>query len=331
MGWARHLAGSDMGVHFRTSLSALSAVARAKLRGETEITEQDRLLRLGASFERLIAKALERTAQVPNEVLRYLASSDASRPAAGPFKTEKEQNTKDRYLVYWKRYLCYCIRAGRLSREEATEKLRIRFNDAQWATLTDIIQRLDNTSTRNKDDNISVVSSTYSDSEEPETLGYELDGGDNHVEDPIDQAVMAFCVESLQQRIAVQLFSNPLLYFTAVLGISGTRKSHAWRPANEYTTQIAGLVWCARLIMLEHSFAGYKDGEDGEDGEDIGQEAIEHFRVQHRDWLADGSFSPFSAMTRMMTYGKGFRKKEGGTPRLMWEDSKEALRYLGQR
>ncbi|KAH7012637.1 uncharacterized protein B0I36DRAFT_221660, partial [Microdochium trichocladiopsis] len=153
----------------------------------------------------------------------------------------------------------------------------------------------------------------------------EEDEKDDRIGDPIDQAVMAFCIRSLQQKVAVQLFDNPLLHFTCVLGISGGRKSYAWRPATEYTTQIAGLVWCARLLLLEHIFGAEECSED------IGPEAIEYFLAQHRDWLADGSFSPFSAMIRMMAYGKGFRKKEGGTPRLMWEDSKEALRYLGQR
>ncbi|KAH7016120.1 uncharacterized protein B0I36DRAFT_219756, partial [Microdochium trichocladiopsis] len=90
-------------------------------------------------FDRQITKCLERTSRVPNEVLRYLASTDASRPAASPFKTENGQDTKDRYQAYWKRYLYYCVRVGRLGREVAMEKFRIRFDDSQWAALEEII------------------------------------------------------------------------------------------------------------------------------------------------------------------------------------------------
>ena len=36
-------------------------------------------------------------------------------------------------------------------------------------------------------------------------------------------------------------------------------------------------------------------------------------------------------MIRWMSYGKGFRIKEGGTAKVLWEEGGEALRYLGQR
>ncbi|KAH7021617.1 uncharacterized protein B0I36DRAFT_367985 [Microdochium trichocladiopsis] len=266
MGWARHLAGSDFGEHFQAGRNVLTATERARLRCEADISEQKRLLRLGASFDRLIVRGIERTGQVPKEVLRYLASVDPDRPAGGPFRTENGQDTKDRYQAYWKRYLYYCVRTGRLGRDEAAEKFRIRFNDAQWAVLTEIIRQLDSSDPSVQDndrDDASLASSTYIGSEEAATPGH-------------------------GQKVAVHLFSNPLLHFTVVLGISSSRKTYAWRPATEFTPLIAGLVWCARLILLD-------------------------------------------AMIRMMTYGKGFRKKEGGTPRLMWEDNKDALRYLGNR
>ncbi|KAK6206215.1 nuclear pore protein [Colletotrichum tabaci] len=48
-------------------------------------------------------------------------------------------------------------------------------------------------------------------------------------------------------------------------------------------------------------------------------------------WLADGSHTPFSAIIRMMAYGKGHRRREGERPRVMWEGSSRALRYLGQQ
>ncbi|KAH7009472.1 uncharacterized protein B0I36DRAFT_402027 [Microdochium trichocladiopsis] len=260
MGWARHLAGSDFGEHFQAGRNVLTATERARLRCEADISEQERLLRLGASFDRLIVRGIERTGQVPKEVLRYLASVDPDRPAGGPFRTENGRDTKDRYQAYWKRYLYYCVRTERLGRDEATEKFRIRFNDAQWAALEEIIRQLDSSDTSvqdNDSDDASPASSTYIGSEEAATPGHEVvEGEEDPAEDPLDEPVMAFCVESLQHKVAVHLFSNPLLHFTVVLGISSNRKTYAWRPATEFTPQVAGLVWCARLILLEYIFAG---------------------------------------------------------------------------
>ncbi len=32
-----------------------------------------------------------------------------------------------------------------------------------------------------------------------------------------------------------------------------------------------------------------------------------------------------------MAYGKGYRRREGGPPRILWEEGGQALRYVGQR
>ncbi|KAK1992555.1 hypothetical protein LX36DRAFT_715276 [Colletotrichum falcatum] len=63
----------------------------------------------------------------------------------------------------------------------------------------------------------------------------------------------------------------------------------------------------------------------------MSSEVVEGFIQDYRRWLADGSYTPFSAIIRIIAYGKGYRNKEGGTPRVMWEASGRALRYLGQR
>jgi len=32
-----------------------------------------------------------------------------------------------------------------------------------------------------------------------------------------------------------------------------------------------------------------------------------------------------------MAFGKGYRRKDGGAPRILWEEGRQALRYLGQQ
>ena len=78
--------------------------------------------------------------------------------------------------------------------------------------------------------------------------------------------------------------------------------------------------------MLEHTFR-----DSPEDPNEITIDMVEEFKVQQQRWLADGTHTPFSTMIRWMAYGKGFRTREGGTPKVIWEENGEALRYMGHR
>ena len=140
----------------------------------------------------------------------------------------------------------------------------------------------------------------------------------------LNQKIFEFCIALLKQKVAFNVYVNPLLHFTAVLGIDATR--YTWKQAKDYTGQLAELMWCGRMLMLEHIF---KDQPD--DPEQIGVDMVEQFKDRYQRWLADGSNTPFSTMTRWMSYGKGFRRKEGGTAKVLWEEDGKALRYLGQQ
>jgi len=39
----------------------------------------------------------------------------------------------------------------------------------------------------------------------------------------LDQAVLAFCLGALQQKVYQEVYSHPLLLFAAILGINGRR------------------------------------------------------------------------------------------------------------
>ena len=127
------------------------------------------------------------------------------------------------------------------------------------------------------------------------------DDGEEGGQGWLRRTVFQFCVYSLQQKLGGRIFASPLLHFAAVLGFDPYRR--AWRPAADYTTQLAGLLWCARALLLEAAFEGQPD-----DVEAVEVEAVEHFRAAHRTWLADGSHTPVSTIIRWMAYGKGHRR-----------------------
>jgi hypothetical protein len=83
--------------------------------------------------------------------------------------------------------------------------------------------------------------------------------------------------------------------------------------------------------MVEHVFGvelGIEQAADPD--QELVFASVEHFRAQIREWLTRGSFTPVSRLIAWMAYGKGHRRKQGGTPRLMWEADGKTMRYLGQ-
>lgn len=51
--------------------------------------------------------------------------------------------------------------------------------------------------------------------------------------DALDLAVFEFCISSLRQKLKRKRYDNPLLHFTAVLGINTT--GEGWLPSHSHT------------------------------------------------------------------------------------------------
>jgi hypothetical protein len=135
--------------------------------------------------------------------------------------------------------------------------------------------------------------------------------------------VRDFCIASIKQRVAFNVYANLLLHFTAVLGIdTGTL---AWKMARHFTPHLAGIMWCNRMLMLDHFCENQAD-----DPVEVTAEEFDEVKEQIRKWLASGTGTPMGAIIRWMSYGRGHRNMEGGTATVMWEESGEVLRYLGE-
>lgn len=162
--------------------------------------------------------------------------------------------------------------------------------------------------------------------------GSDEDESIDAAKDALDTAVFNFCIASLKQKLYKKRYENPLLHFTAVLGISHTLET--WVPSHSHTRFLAGYLWCGRVLMLEHFFEDvlYEESSvEADDGQDEASvEAVARFQEGHREWLADGSYTPFSAIIQWMTYGRGHRKLEGGMARLAWESNGKTLSYQGE-
>ncbi len=325
IGAAKHLAGKDLLALWRATAEPMTKAARAKIQDEAVRVEQDRMMRLVESVDREMERCQRRLELVPDEALAWLASVEVEKQGNRAFKASENASTLRRYASWWKSYLCYCVRACRLGRDEAEEAWGVRFTDHQWDELCAIVEGLFSGGGGLDDSGIDLGD-----------LG-DLDADDDHDRDregqreaALDRHVFRFSVASIRQKVGFGIYKNPLVHFMVVVAWDGVSKM--WlRDAGAVTTKYAGLLWCARLFMLEHVF-GVELGIDqaADPDEEVHFGAVEHFRAQVGDWLARGSFTPASQMIKWMAYGKGHRRKEGGTPRLMWEADEKTMRYLGQ-
>ncbi|KAJ4045287.1 hypothetical protein NW763_010400 [Fusarium oxysporum] len=74
---------------------------------------------------------------------------------------------------------------------------------------------------------------------------------DNPELEALDRAVCRFYLSCIKQKLGRKQYRNPLLHFTAVLGI---KEDGSWAPAHSHTRFLAGFLWCSRVVLLEHFF-----------------------------------------------------------------------------
>jgi len=101
---------------------------------------------------------------------------------------------------------------------------------------------------------------------------------------------------------------SPLCYFTGVLGIH--RERRGFRPASNYTKEMAAIVWVARLLFLEYALPKYPY-------EHLGFPDRKHYpkwgwRMEdiRREHMLDGSDSPFNAVVRLLKVGRKMGEQE---------------------
>ncbi|RKK76561.1 hypothetical protein BFJ71_g16904 [Fusarium oxysporum] len=329
MKWSAHLQQRDKPTLYQAGLSPASAAVEQRMWPRERREANQRLRELTESFRRELGRCMERLDRVPDETLEWLGSIDPTKPVSTPFGRKQQSDTMDRYSACWQRYLCYCVRIQPLGREGAKTEHGIRFTEEQWNSLADIVQRLDTVADKEKRQGQQQV---MKGSREGDRDGGSAEGRDEgEEEDPdkeaLDEAIFDFCIKSIKQKLGRKQYHNPLLHFTAVLGI---KEDGTWVPSHTHTRFLAGFLWCGRILMLEHFFED--DPYDSEDSTyDTSFAAIDRFQKGHRNWLATGSYTPFSAIIQWMTYGRGYRNQEGGQARVLWDSDGTTLNYLGDK
>ncbi|OBS15767.1 hypothetical protein FPOA_09373 [Fusarium poae] len=326
MKWSAHLQQRDKPTLYQAGLSPASAAVEQRMWPRERREANQRLRELTESFRRELGRCMERLDRVPDETLEWLGSIDPTKPVSTPFGRKQQPDTMDRYSACWQRYLCYCVRIQALGRDGAKAEHGIRFTEEQWNSLADIVQRLDTVVDKKKRQGQQQVTKGSREGDRGEGEEEEEEEEDPDKE-ALDEAVFDFCIKSIKQKLGKKQYYNPLLHFTAVLGV---KEDGTWVPSHTHTRFLAGFLWCGRILMLGHFFED--DPYDSDDSNcDTSFAAIDRFQKGHRDWLATGSYTPFSAIIQWMTYGRGYRNQEGGQARVLWDSNGMTLNYLGDK
>ena len=151
----------------------------------------------------------------------------------------------------------------------------------------------------------------------------------------IDKKILELSILLIQHSDYAKKRSS-LIYFTGVLGYNIEWKQ--WRQPSEYTTILAGIQFCIRVIMLESAIP--KDIRDGIDENSLETPVQMFCKVRDR-WLVDGegiiswvisnnSETPFGYIHRLLNYGMIAKQNMTTRSQIRWSADMSTLYFDGR-
>ncbi|KAM6506747.1 hypothetical protein FALCPG4_014958 [Fusarium falciforme] len=202
-GWSAHFAGRNL----------VDIQACSRMPGR----DDDELRRMTAALDRLFFdRCIGGLKSMPLMTRLLLASPHPHDAHSRPFGPLQEKTSMDRYLVYVKRFLCYCLNVLSLEEDALLAEHGFRFTHAQRASLEQLWAHLQD--------------------EEQSSEG-------------LQEEILQILADFWMQRLDGDPFASPLWHFVGVLGIDG--ETGQLRPAHLFTYVLAGLVFTGRALLGE--------------------------------------------------------------------------------
>ena len=160
---------------------------------------------------------------------------------------------------------------------------------------------------------------------------------DEEDEDLLDSRIFNLSIQFIMHSDYAEK-KSALIHFTNVLGLDG--KKIGFRMPNRYTPILAALIYCLRILLLEHAIP--TDHRTNNLQQQQPQQSQSHVISMHnsdplatfrefRDvWLTDGRPSPFNHIHKLLLYGMGAAKGAGGRPRVRWSADKKTMYFDGK-
>ncbi|KAG5917013.1 hypothetical protein E4U61_003116 [Claviceps capensis] len=177
------------------------------------------LQRAVAAIDRMFFdRCIEGLQTLPLMARLMLASPHRNDADLEPFGPLQDKAKMDRYVSYWKRFICYCLRVLPLDEPTLLKEQGFAFTKEQRASLEGLCKHLNS-------------------EEFPEEM--------------LEEELLQVSASFWMQELVGDPFDSPLWHFVSVLGID--EETRKFRPAHLFTCVLSGLVYVARVLLAEHA------------------------------------------------------------------------------
>ena len=121
------------------------------------------------------------------------------------------------------------------------------------------------------------------------------------------------------------LQKSSLIYFSGILGFD--INLHQWLEPASYTQVLAGLQFCTRVLLLEHSLPLAQRN----DFRGVNPTPLERFRHIHDPYLVEGGEFPFNYFHKLLNYGIHASKNSTTRSRIRWSADNKSLFWDGDK
>lgn len=132
----------------------------------------------------------------------------------------------------------------------------------------------------------------------------------------LDAAVLEFST-ALWMHEGTRDSKSTLIHCCAVLGIH--EHYGTYRRLENYGQDLAGLLYCARLLLFEHALPKARRRSIAD--------LHKAFLKVHYRWLVDGRPTPFHYIDNLLAYALRAGRDAGGKPRAFWTPDRQTLIY----
>lgn len=285
-GWLGHMGwGEHLG---NKDIRALDEASRLPDRDEQELKVVVEVV--AAVIERCIGTLANTT----KEVLQWWRSPQEDHLFFRPLARVQTQIAWEKYTGLWKRLFCFYTRGIELDEGAREHELGMLLSKRQEGLLRALQQQ-------------AQAALHRQDESEHEYMA---------------TIVLDFAIDILQQHIWGRGWENPLIHFTSILGCNG--ETGQLRSPQHYTGNLAGLVYCSRLLHLQRCQDEWDEQHPDRTNDDIGTK-LKHFMDYRSRWLTNGSFTPMSRMLGDLAFGMSRQKLVGSRVEGRWEDAERRV------
>ncbi|KAG9886428.1 hypothetical protein KCU98_g17623, partial [Aureobasidium melanogenum] len=309
--------------------------------------DEEALLKVAAVIEKMVERGVSGLSSMPDGLRRWLRSAAMSEADKRPLARLQNPESQQRYVGYWKRMICYCLRVWCTRNESSgngSDNDDTRSNtgsDSDDANSNaDTHTDTDNDDDDRNDEDDNDADNTNADPQDDQGRQQRqaqdhmhdarrlfpwndqleraveevwrlivLEGDTSSVEDEQIPAMVELCKVLLFKKVWNNRFESAVIHFMAVMGIDETNAR--LRDGNDYSYMIAGLVYVSRIVTAEALLPSL-------DRENQGEVEFQAFLEQRKEFLADGSMSVMADMLSLLAYGKTIAKNFHARGKLHW-------------